>query len=642
MRYKLWLLAAALSAIVFSNRPAHAAEGDALSINATIRARHLPYGAILDPIFTLTNSDVIGGYTRCGDSALWTGHYLAAEAFRYKVTQKPDALAGAKAALAALKGLTDVTGTNLLARCMVPVDSPYAASIRTQEGANGVYTNSSAGWIWVGNTSRDEYSGFMFGLAVAYDMLGDADAKNTISDLVTRAVDFLDGHNWSVVMPDGNSSTSFLLRSDQIETFLAIGRHVNPDHFSGVGYETERLLYAASVPIPIGIDASGDGSYFKFNLDYINLYNLVRLENSSAKSIYQAAYAALRNHTASHQNAFFNVIDLALNGRDAARDAETLSLLEGWLLRLRRDFAVDLHGTVPVCGEQACLPVPVWLRPPTDFIWQRSPYQLAVGGAGIIESAGIDYILPYWMARYYGLQESIVVQSSAAPSAVVAPSSLGSIYGANLASVTAQAASQPLPTSLGGVTVVVKDAAGTTANAPLLYVSPGQINFLVPAGLATGIASYTITDGMRTPVIATGAVGQVAPALFSLSGDGSGLAAATALRSIAGNPSQLFPVKIFDCSTAPCKPVPLVLGSDTPTYLSLYATGIRNSKSLEDVLVTINGIEVRPTFAGAQPDFAGLDQINIPLTLDLRGSGTADIVVKVNQHRANVVTVAVQ
>ena len=42
-------------------------------------------------------------------------------------------------------------------------------------------------------------------------------------------------------------------------------------------------------------------------------------------------------------------------------------------------------------------------RVPTDFLWQRNPFDLVGGGSGKIESAGIDYILPYWMARYYGV-----------------------------------------------------------------------------------------------------------------------------------------------------------------------------------------------------------------------------------------------
>jgi hypothetical protein len=49
-----------------------------------------------------------------------------------------------------------VTGTNLLARCLVPINSPFAPGIQSEEAANGIYTNSSAGYIWVGNTSRDQ------------------------------------------------------------------------------------------------------------------------------------------------------------------------------------------------------------------------------------------------------------------------------------------------------------------------------------------------------------------------------------------------------------------------------------------------------------------------------------------------------
>ena len=87
-----------------------------------------------------------------------------------------------------------------------------------------------------------------------------------------------------VVMPDGRISTSFLIRADQIETFLAIGRHVNPDHFSSFNYQIQRVLYSAGVPVPISVDTVSDSSYFKFNLDSINLYNLgpVYLPNSTS------------------------------------------------------------------------------------------------------------------------------------------------------------------------------------------------------------------------------------------------------------------------------------------------------------------------------------------------------------------------
>src|SRR5216110_546810 len=83
--------------------PLYAAEADALAISANIQQRHLPFGGILDPIFAAPDSNQIIGYTRCGDSAIWTGHYLAAESFRYNVTRTADALANVRNAERALR-----------------------------------------------------------------------------------------------------------------------------------------------------------------------------------------------------------------------------------------------------------------------------------------------------------------------------------------------------------------------------------------------------------------------------------------------------------------------------------------------------------------------------------------------------------
>src|SRR5580704_12461750 len=79
--------------------PVWASEADALAISANIQARHTPFGTILDPIFASAGSQQIIGYTRCGDSAIWTGHYLAAEAFRYQVTRAPEALDNVRSAI---------------------------------------------------------------------------------------------------------------------------------------------------------------------------------------------------------------------------------------------------------------------------------------------------------------------------------------------------------------------------------------------------------------------------------------------------------------------------------------------------------------------------------------------------------------
>jgi hypothetical protein len=99
------------------------------------------------------------------------------------------------------------------------------------------------------------------------------------------------------------------------------------------------------------------------------------------------------------------MIARAIEGPDAARDAETRLLLEEWLERPATDEYLDWRGVYPSCRQEdrACSPLPVRDRIRTDFLWQRSPFLLYGGGAGRVEGAGIDYLLPYWMAVYYGL-----------------------------------------------------------------------------------------------------------------------------------------------------------------------------------------------------------------------------------------------
>ncbi|PYS41210.1 MAG: hypothetical protein DMG14_08045, partial [Acidobacteria bacterium] len=217
-------------------------------------------------------------------------------------------------------------------------------------------------------------------------------------------LDFLRGHNWFVTMPNGAVSTTFVGRADQQLSLLQVGRHVNSRRFSTT-YDLHRFFLAPEAIVPISVEVLDDNSYFKFNIDSINLFNLIRLERSSFGGIYREAYSVLRRHTDDHGNAFFNMIDRALNGPSEARDSETRRILDEWLLRPRRDLPTDLRGVYPACGaeDRACKPIPIIQRVRTDFLWQRSPFQLVGQGTGRIETAGIDYILPYWMARYYGI-----------------------------------------------------------------------------------------------------------------------------------------------------------------------------------------------------------------------------------------------
>ena len=306
-----------------------AAESDALAISANIQARHMPFVTLLDPMYASSTSNQIIGYTRCGDSALWTGAYLAAESFRYNVTQSADALKNVKSALAGLKALADVTGDNRLARCMVPAARRLRRRHRkAKRRTTRVHQNPP--WIWVDNTSRDQVVGAFFGLGVAFDLVDDPEVKAGVSDLATRLIGFISRHQWS---PNDDISSTFQFRPEELQTLLQVARHVNPAN------TVSGPLIVPPVSTGVAIDVQSNSSYFKFNLDYLSFYHLVRLQDNDDN---RGAYGTLRNYTASHQNAFFNMIDRALRGPDAARDAETRALLDQWLQRPRRDFTVDV------------------------------------------------------------------------------------------------------------------------------------------------------------------------------------------------------------------------------------------------------------------------------------------------------------
>ncbi len=242
-----------------------------------------------------------------------------------------------------------------------------------------------------------------------------------------------------------------------------------------------------------------------------------------------------------------------------------------------------------------------------------------------------------------------VLVSAASSTVGVAPDALASIFGSQLSTVIAQANGLPWPNQLGDIPVIyVSDAAGNTKMASILFVSPSQINIKMPAGLTPGPATlqfpYTgLPPGVGAAALRTVPVQlrAVAPGLFSLDGSGAGVAAATAIRLVLATRFEA-PVPVFSCDTKGCAAVPIDVGLDAPVYLSLYGTGIRGASSADNVTVTIGETRVKPLYAGPQNQLPGLDQVNIPLPLTLRGSGLQNVTVTVDGAVSNAVQIRIQ
>jgi len=99
---------------------------------------------------------------------------------------------------------------------------------------------------------------------------------------------------------------------------------------------------------------------------------------------------------------------------------------------------------------------------------------------------------------------------------------------------------------------------------------------------------------------------------------------------------------VFTCSGSVCSPVPIRVADNTQVYISFYGSGIRNRSSVGNVTCTIGGIRVPVLYAGAQTEFAGLDQVNVEIPKALRGRGEVPVIVTVDGQTTNTVTISIR
>jgi len=197
-------------------------------------------------------------------------------------------------------------------------------------------------------------------------------------------------------------------------------------------------------------------------------------------------------------------------------------------------------------------------------------------------------------------------------SAALAPGSLATIFGENLAAETATAQGSPWPTALGGVSVTFDGM-----SAAVLYVSPRQVNVQVPYSLLDlGTASRTVPvivsrGGLSSPSMDVSIV-RASPAIFTISGMGTGAAVAinaddstvaqpTAMR---GRPARTGSV-ISIYATG--------LGQVSPTLATGLSTGDVNRRAMLAPEVLIGGRSAAVLYAGLAPGVPGMNLLNVTI-----------------------------
>lgn len=226
---------------------------------------------------------------------------------------------------------------------------------------------------------------------------------------------------------------------------------------------------------------------------------------------------------------------------------------------------------------------------------------------------GIEVALPYKPPSpnrtVYLDPTGIVNTASSAPyTAGVSPGDFLTIYnGQNLANSTVFAPAGAFPTTLGGVTVTIDGV----IQAPLYYVSPTQISFLMPYEASTfAVASIQVNNNGLTSNIVTTNVNTTTPGVFTYD-TGVGDAALIDYPATGGSP-------FFVSESSPAT------GGDTiVAYLSGLGTPFPANPDgalgvfdylVSTISVDVSGVSVgTPAYAGLAPGLAGLYQINFTL-----------------------------
>jgi len=260
-----------------------------------------------------------------------------------------------------------------------------------------------------------------------------------------------------------------------------------------------------------------------------------------------------------------------------------------------------------------------------ESLLDRTGYEISFGVAiPVLTGSGV-FVNP----------QGIVNSANNAPAGdAISPGEFIAIYGSGLAAATAQATALPFPTLLGGVTVSIN---GTLA--PIYFVSAGQINCIVPYGVANPsgaqTATITVTSGGIVASPVTVALAATSPGVFTVDNSGTGDGAITHADGTLVNgasPAKKGETVVMYMSGLGTLTTPVSDGAgataadNAVTQLSVYVAGIASPS------VTYQGLTVE----------AGLYQINFVVPPNLTISGELPVAIQTPEAFNDTANMAVQ
>lgn len=403
---------------------------------------------------TLDKAGQLSALHQLPSTGLWTAMYLASQSYRWATTGEPQALENARKAVEGLHHLTAVTGSSgLYGRSYHRPDFDYAQ----QPSPGAAWTESTVpgyeGWWFNFTVSKDTMDGIMYGYATALELLEDEEILATVKADVLAFANHLVGNGLQIIDYDGKVTEHGRMYYSAMDDFpgfnaILVAAWLQTAIHAGAGPDIEHFYYDCLMRVGDmsdcpDIEVADLGSYMdaietmlslymydcKTNFDHFDMvFQAVepllkrethpelrqRLRNVLEVGIWKSGDPLSDPSVAESTHALYIFMYGALAGMkpgntvfDQARVDSVCSLYAIPQDRTDRDIAAGTQEGVCLNrfgNPNAAHPIPVNQRYFDNYLWRLDSYEVPIehtGNPDMVHSPE-DYLLAYWMGRYYG------------------------------------------------------------------------------------------------------------------------------------------------------------------------------------------------------------------------------------------------
>lgn len=377
-----------------------------------------------------------------GDSMIWTGMYLGAEALRFKVTGDEGALAEVERVVTYMRNAMAMTGTlGYLPRYAGEDIAPWNCGY---EGDGHDWKNAGegewAGSYWIDHTSRDQYSGWWWGMALAYEALEGVNEtmRQGIRDDVADVVEMLVTNDWNITDQNGEytgNGAAWIGPMKRIAWLVSAAAVMDEPYY----WELLDRQYEMWKPF-LWVDVfSGYNRYTEFygnNLRHLDFQAVFRLwpDRERLAELWDVWQQWNRPWVTNIHNPWFDSVHVTGCLRLGACDEdEYADIVEDHLGTLGLYWDPPSYRRAVTCSTLPLDPLSVtlsqliqqypWLgdiisispqtaeariltdRHWTDMYWQSTSFEASCSGGEdpTYVGPGMDYLVAYWMGVYYGI-----------------------------------------------------------------------------------------------------------------------------------------------------------------------------------------------------------------------------------------------